>query len=71
MGFKLPHKIIPGYSMPQIAEPSAREHANSMKTYLREGKERAIRLGNRGPIHFDATGALRDDILEAYWRQGF
>ena len=71
MGFKLAAKIIPGYSMSQTAEPSAQEHAEGIKTYLREGKERAIRLGNRGPIQFDQTGTLRGDILEAYWRQGF
>ncbi len=71
MGFKLRAKIIFGYSMPRIGEPSAQEHAERMKKYLREGKERAIRLGNRGPIQFDETGILRDDILEAYWRQGF
>ena len=71
MGFKLAAKIIPGYSMSQIAEPSAQEHAEGIKTYLREGKERAIRLGNRGPIRFDESGAIQGDILEAYWRQGF
>ena len=70
MGFKLTAKTIPGYSMPQIAEPSAQEHAEGMKTYLREGKDRAVRLGNRGPIQFDQAGTLRGDILEAYWTQG-
>jgi len=47
------------------------EHEQAMRAYLREGEARAIALGNRGPIRFDANGDLHPDILEAYWRIGF
>ena len=42
-----------------------------MQAYLREGERRAFALGNRGPIRFDANGKLAQDILDAYWRNGF
>ena len=43
----------------------------AMQAYLREGESRARKLANRGPIRFDARGALSADILEAYRRCGF
>ncbi len=43
----------------------------AMSAYLRRGEARALALGNRGPIRFDADGRLAADILEAYWRLGF
>ena len=43
----------------------------SMQAYLRAGERRAVELGNRGPIRFDASGRLAPDIVEAYWRCGF
>ena len=42
-----------------------------MQAYLRDGEERAMALGNRGPIRYADDGALHPDILEAYWRCGF
>ena len=42
-----------------------------MQEYLREGEERAMALGNRGPIRFDADGALDPDIRAAFSRCGF
>ena len=39
--------------------------------YLEAGQERAMALGNRGPIRFEADGALAKDIVDAYWRTGF
>jgi len=39
--------------------------------YHVEGEQRALNLGNRGPIEFDANGSLRTDITDAYWRTGF
>ncbi len=42
-----------------------------MARYIREGQERARAIGNRGPIRFEAPGRLAQDILDAYWRQGF
>ena len=43
----------------------------AMQVYLREGEQRANRLGNRGPIRFNADGTLHEDIMEAYSRHGF
>jgi Phytanoyl-CoA dioxygenase (PhyH) len=43
----------------------------AMAAYRRAGEARAQALGNRGPIRFDADGALAAEILEAYWRVGF
>ena len=42
-----------------------------MADYLRAGEKRALALGNRGPIRFNADGSLAEEILEAYWRCGF
>ena len=46
-------------------------HEAAMQAYLREGGERAMALGNRGPIRFDAAGSLHPDILAAFSRRGF
>ena len=43
----------------------------AFRAYLRDGEERAMALGNRGPIRFDDDGRLAKDILDAYWRCGF
>lgn len=43
----------------------------AMQDYCREGTQRAMRLGNRGPIRFTAIGELHPDIVEAYDRCGF
>lgn len=43
----------------------------AMAAYLAAGEARAMALGNRGPIRFEADGSLAADILEAYWRVGF
>ena len=42
-----------------------------MKTYAREGEERAKRLSNRGPVRLDIHGKLHSDIVRAYWENGF
>jgi len=46
-------------------------HEQAMAEYLRDGERRALELGNRGSIRFNADGSLAADILEAYWRCGF
>lgn len=51
--------------------PSAAEHAAAMTEYIAEGQSRARAIGNRGPVRFEAPGRLAQDILDAYWRQGF
>jgi hypothetical protein len=43
----------------------------AMQTYLAEGEQRAMRLGNRGPIRRSDDGRIHPDILETYWRCGF
>lgn len=43
----------------------------AMVRYRAEGEERAMRLGNRGPIRFDRDGRLDRAILDAYSRCGF
>ncbi|MEM7541536.1 MAG: phytanoyl-CoA dioxygenase, partial [Pseudomonadota bacterium] len=47
-----------------------REH-KAMLEYLAQGEERAMNLGNRGPIRFNADGTLHEEIVAAYWRCGF
>ena len=42
-----------------------------MDAYRAAGEARAMALGNRGPIRYNADGSLADDIVEAYWRCGF
>jgi hypothetical protein len=42
-----------------------------MVRYRQEGERRALALGNRGPIRFDADGRLDQAILDAYERDGF
>ena len=44
---------------------------DEMVRYRAEGADRASRLGNRGPIRFDADGRLDPEILAAYRRCGF
>ena len=34
-------------------------------------KARALALGNRGPIRFDADGRVAKEITDAYWEHGF
>jgi hypothetical protein len=43
----------------------------AMQVYCREGTERAMRLGNRGPIRFTAAGDLDPEIVDAYDACGF
>ncbi len=47
------------------------EHETAMTAYLAEGTERALSLGNRGPLVFTRDGSLDPDILEAYDQHGF
>ncbi|MBM86275.1 MAG: phytanoyl-CoA dioxygenase [Rhodospirillaceae bacterium] len=56
---------------PQSSSPTRAEHAVLMSNYLASGEVRAKALGNRGPMRFDPNGKLHQDILDAYWKQGF
>ena len=51
--------------------PSRDEHVLAMAEYMREGTQRALELGNRGPIRLNDAGTLHQDILDAYWQCGF
>ena len=55
-------------TMPRV---SAAQHAEDMQDYYRAGEERALALGNRGPMRRGADGRLAQDIVDAYWRHGF
>lgn len=50
---------------------TAQDHARAMADYSRAGEARAMSLGNRGPIRFDADGKLDPAILDSYWTHGF
>ncbi len=43
----------------------------AMATYRAEGLERALALGNRGPIRYDDDGRLDPAIVNAYTEHGF
>ncbi len=43
----------------------------AMAAYLSAGEAKALALGNRGPVRYDADGRVHGDILDAYWRCGF
>ena len=49
----------------------ASEYRQRMAQYAREGMARARRIGNRGPIRFDAAGQIHTEIVDAYWEHGF
>ncbi len=47
------------------------EHEDAMVAYRAAGTERAMSLGNRGPLRFDEEGRVSADILDAYDEHGF
>jgi len=42
-----------------------------MTAYFEQGVERAMTLGNRGPLRHNADGSVHNDIINAYWQNGF
>ena len=46
-------------------------HPDAADTYIRDGEQKALDLGNRGPVEFAADGGLHPEILAAYDRFGF
>ena len=59
---------LPSIEVP-IADYGADEAA--MVAFRRRGTERALALGNRGPVRFDGDGRLDPGILDAYRQHGF
>jgi ectoine hydroxylase-related dioxygenase (phytanoyl-CoA dioxygenase family) len=47
------------------------DNADAMRDYLLRGEQTALEMDNRGPIRFDESGRLAEDILESYSRYGF
>jgi ectoine hydroxylase-related dioxygenase (phytanoyl-CoA dioxygenase family) len=43
----------------------------NLATYFEEGADRAMTLGNRGPLRYAEDGSIHPDIIDAYWRFGF
>jgi len=50
---------------------TARDHADFIREYAAAGEARALTLGNRGPLRYNADGSVHQDILDAYWTHGF
>jgi hypothetical protein len=59
--------------LPLIDAPEADygSEERAMVRYREDGTRRALALGNRGPMRFDASGRVASDILDAYSRFGF
>lgn len=47
------------------------EDSDAMRSYLKQGQQRAHELDNRGPIQFDNNGRLIASIRDAYSKYGF
>ena len=54
-----------------MASLTAKEHADSMADYIREGVDRGRAIGNRGPVCLDDNGKLHPEILDAFREHGF
>ena len=59
---------LPRFEVPTVDYGSEEQ---AMVRYRADGERRAMALGNRGPIQFDANGKLDPAILQAYSRCGF
>jgi len=58
-------------SNPKDSEMAGAAGAEPIEAYFGAGEKRALALGNRGPVRFDANGRLDATIREAYDRTGF
>ena len=54
-----------------VLESDYGEHEDAMVAYRAAGEARALALGNRGPVRYEADGSLHRDIVESYWEHGF
>jgi len=45
-------------------------HRNAMRTYIVQGEQRALQLGNRGPLRLTANGELHPEIVTSYRQHG-
>ena len=50
---------------------NATDYQLAQQGFVREGVDRALALGNRGPLKFNEDGGLHEEIIDAYWRSGF
>ncbi len=57
--------------MTRLNETRSDPAPSEWEEYCQAGRERAMKLGNRGAMRFDQDGRLAQDILEAYYRTGF
>lgn len=64
-----PDHINRAAAAPGAAESGSADPA--MQTYLRDGEARALALPNRGPLRFDKSGRLAQDIVDTYYEYGF
>ncbi len=46
------------------------EESESVKKYMYDGLDAALKLDNRGPIKFDDSGRLHPEIMQAYQQHG-
>lgn len=65
------HFVPAGTSSNQSPHLRDDDREEAFRKYCEDGRARAVALGNRGPVRFDADGRLASDILNAYWRHGF
>ena len=57
--------------LPAVAPTNFGRDEAKMAQYRAAGTARAVAMNNRGPARFDTAGRLEQDILDAYWREGF
>jgi len=57
--------------MSEIHMINAVEYAHKLEKYTMSGEDRALQLGNRGPVSFGANGKLSAEIMDAYEKHGF
>ena len=59
------------HTSPTDTEAHRDAGSERVEAYFEAGERRALALGNRGPVRFDADGCLDPGIREAYERTGF
>jgi len=52
-------------------ESASEANDETWENYAKRATERAMQLGNRGPVRLDKNGRLTHEIRDAYYRNGF